>query len=183
MDPLLRPSLTRIVVTGSESTGKTTLAAGLAAHYGVEFVPEFVREYALKKGSPLAMSDHGPIAHGQMGLENAYASRAENLLFQDTDLLSTVAYCNHYFGACPPWIEETALERRPALYLLAGIDVPWRPDGIRDRGKRREEMHALFVDTLRRLKAPYTVVIGLGEQRLHKAIAIVNSLLDRQRSK
>ena len=181
MDPILRPDLTRIVLTGSESTGKTTLARQLAAHYGVEYVPEFVREFAEKKGAPLAMSDHGPIAHGQMALENEYADRADHLLFQDADLLSTVAYCNHYFGACPPWIEETAIARRPALYLLAGIDVPWEADGIRDRGKGRDAMHALFVDTLRRLKAPYSVIIGLGEQRLQKAMAAVDALLQRQR--
>ncbi len=181
MDPILRPDLTRIVVTGSESTGKTTLARQLAAHYGVEVVPEFVREFAERKGAPLAMSDHGPIAHGQMALENAFALRAERLLFQDTDLLSTVAYCHHYFGACPPWIEETAVARRPALYLLAGIDVPWEADGIRDRGKRREEMHALFVETLQQLDAPYAVMVGLGEQRLQKAMATVDALLQPNR--
>lgn len=177
MDAIVRPDLTRVVLTGSESTGKTTLALQLAAHYGVECVPEFVREYAAQKASPLAMSDHGPIAHGQMALENSYAARAESLLIQDTDLLSTVAYCHHYFGACPPWIEETAMTRRPALYLLAGIDVPWEADGIRDRGKRRDEMHTLFVETLRRLKAPYVVIVGLGEQRLQRALAIVDALL------
>jgi NadR type nicotinamide-nucleotide adenylyltransferase len=182
MDPIFRPDLTRIVLTGSESTGKTTLAAQLATHYGVEFVPEFVREFAAKKGTPLAMSDHGPIAHGQIALENEYAKRAQGLLIQDADLLSTVAYCHHYFGSCPLWIEEEAVARRPALYLLTGIDVPWEADGIRDRGgKRREEMHTLFVDTLRRLKAPYQVIVGLGEQRLQKAIAVVDALLQRQR--
>lgn len=182
MDPILRPDLTRIVLTGSESTGKTTLAKQLAGYYDVEFVPEFVREFAEKKGSPLAMSDHGPIAHGQMALEDEYAARAGNLLFQDADLLSTVAYCNHYFGSCPPWIEETAIARRPSLYLLSSIDVPWRADGIRDRGKRREEMHALFVETLRRLKAPYVVIVGLGEERLQRAVAQVDALLLRQRT-
>lgn len=180
MEPILRPDLTRIVVTGSESTGKTTLAAALAAHYGVEYVPEFVREYAAKKEGPLSFSDHGPIARGQMALENEYAERANELLFLDTDLLSTVAYCKHYFGACPPWIEETAIARRPALYLLAAIDVPWVADGIRDRGKRRDEMHALFVDTLKRLHAPYTVITGLGDDRLRKAIGIVDRALSER---
>ncbi|MBC8085901.1 MAG: ATP-binding protein [Phycisphaerae bacterium] len=177
MDAIVRPDLTRVVLTGSESTGKTTLARQLALHYEVEYVPEFVREFAERKAAPIAMSDHGPIAHGQMAWENEYAARAGYLLFQDADLLSTVAYCNHYFGACPAWIEETAMARRPALYLLASIDVPWEADGIRDRGKRREEMHALFVETLRRLKAPYTIITGLGEARVQKAIAAVDLLL------
>jgi hypothetical protein len=54
--------LIRVVLTGSESVGKTTLSAQLAAHYGVACVPEFVREYAAAKGAPLDFRDHGPIA-------------------------------------------------------------------------------------------------------------------------
>ena len=42
-----------IVVTGSESVGKTMLAAQLAEHYRVLVVPEFVREYAANKKAPL----------------------------------------------------------------------------------------------------------------------------------
>ena len=177
MDAILRPDLTRVVLTGSESTGKTTLATQLAAHYNVEFVPEFVREFAERKGGPIAMSDHGPIAHGQIALENQYAERAGNLLFQDADLLSTVAYCHHYFGSCPKWIEEEAVKRRPQLYLLAHIDIPWVADGIRDRGEQREEMHALFVNTLTRLNAPFVTIEGLGDTRLVHAVAQVDALL------
>lgn len=177
MEPILRPNLTRIVLTGSESTGKTTLAAQLAAHFHVDFVPEFVREFAANKGAPIAMSDHGPIAHGQIALENEYAERARNLLFQDADLLSTVAYCHHYFGSCPTWIEEEAVRRRPALYLLCQIDIPWVADGIRDRGEQRGEMQELFASTLTRLGATYATVDGRGGTRVTRAIAIVDALL------
>lgn len=183
MDPIFRPNLTRIVLTGSESTGKTTLAAQLATHYGVEFVPEFVREYATIKGEPVVMSDHGAIARGQMALENAYAARATSLLFQDADLLSTVAYYTHYSGGCPPWIIDEAINRRPNLYLLAHIDTPWTADGIRDRGDRREEMHQVFVDTLVRLNAPYIKLSGLGAERLHNATTIIDAFLSKEREK
>lgn len=177
MDPIFRPDLTRIVLTGSESTGKTTLAAQLAAHYGVEFVPEFVREYAAQKGEPVVMSDHGAIARGQMALENEYAARADKLLFQDADLLSTVAYYTHYSGGCPQWIQDEAKKRHPNLYLLAYIDTPWVADGIRDRGDRREEMHQVFIDTLKRFDAPYADLSGLNEDRLQNAVRIVDALL------
>ena len=177
MDAIFRSNLTRIVLTGSESTGKTTLAAQLAAHYGVEFVPEFVREYAALKGEPVLLSDHGAIARGQMALENEYAARATSLLFQDADLLSTVAYYTHYSGGCPQWIVDEAENRRPNLYILAHIDTPWTADGIRDRGDRRAEMHQVFVDTLTRLNAPYIELSGLGEERLHNATTIIDVFL------
>ena len=177
MDAIFRPDLTRIVLTGSESTGKTTLAAQLATHYHVEWVPEFVREFAQNKNAPIEMADHDAIARGQLALEEAYASRAKCLLIQDADLLSTVAYCHHYFGSCATWIEAEAIARRPNLYLLADIDVPWAADGVRDRGEQRDEMHALFVNTLTRLHARFRVLTGLGPARLQNAIALIDGLL------
>src|SRR5262249_55244764 len=126
----------RVVLTGSESTGKSTLAAAVAKHYRVEVVPEFVRAFAEQRGGVIEFSDHGPIARGQMALEDEHIARATQivsarpahpalpappaLVIQDTDLLSTVVYCKHYFGRCPEWIEEAARARRPDLYLLCG---------------------------------------------------------------
>ena len=175
-------SLIRIVVTGSESTGKSGLAAALAAHYGAELVPEFVREYAEAKRAPLTFADHGPIARGQMALEDyhaAIAASGRGILVQDTDLLSTVVYCGHYFGVCPQWIADMAEERRPDLYLLPDIDVPWIADGIRDRGNRRKEMHELFLDAVAASGAPYVLIEGSWEERWRRAVQSVNALLAR----
>lgn len=177
MDPLLRPDLTRVVLTGSESVGKTSLALQLAKHFGVECVPEFVREYASKLGRPLDFRDHGPIAKGQMALENEYAARAERLLFQDTDLVSTVVYCEHYFGRCPQFIIDAAIERRAHLYLLPDIGVPWVADGVRDRGERREEMHGLFAGRLRELEFSVVELSGSFEERFTAAVVQVESAL------
>ena len=174
-------TLTRIVLTGSESVGKTTLGAQLAAHYGVACVPEFVRDYAAAKGAPLDFRDHGPIAKGQMALEDtqiaAARMRGDTLLLQDTDLVSTVVYCHHYFGRCPAFIEEAAIARRAAHYLLLDIDVPWIADGVRDREALRHEVQALFRDTLARFDAPVTVVQGTWDERLTTAAALIDILL------
>src|SRR3954470_19007396 len=113
-----------VAITGSECTGKTTLARSLAEAYGVEFVPEFVRTFAESVGGRLSFSDHGPIARGQMALEDEYTGRARGMLVHDTDLVSTVVYCRHYFGRCPDWISAGATDRRADLYLLCGTDVP-----------------------------------------------------------
>jgi NadR type nicotinamide-nucleotide adenylyltransferase len=166
----------RVVLTGSESTGKTTLAADLAAHYGAQLVPEFVRQYAAAKGGPLGTDDHGPIARGQIALENAHAAGSPALVVQDTDLLSTVVYCNHYFGACPVWIVEAAIERRPDLYLLCEIDVPWVADDVRDRGHMREEMQALFRGAVAVAGAPVATITGGWTERFQRAIDAIDAL-------
>ena len=171
----------RVVLTGSESTGKTTLARRVAEHFGTEWVPEFVRDYAAAKGTPLTFDDHGPIARGQIQREDEYIARSRAsgaaVLVQDTDLLSTAVYCAHYYGVCPAWIEQAIHERRPDLYLLLDVDIPWEPDPQRDRGHMRPEMHALFADAVRRSGAPFLVIRGSGEARFDAARAAIERTL------
>jgi len=167
----------RVVLTGSESTGKTTLAWRLARHYGAAYVPEFVRTYAEKKNGVISFSDHGPIAHGQMALEDEHIANAMGLVIQDTDLLSTVVYCEHYFGQCPTWIVDAAAARRPDLYLLCEIDLPWIADGVRDRGHMREEMQQLFRDAVRDSGVATATVTGVGDERFARASEAIDAVL------
>ena len=170
----------RVVLTGSESTGKTTLGNELARHYGAELAPEFVRSFAEQHGGTIRFEDHGPIARGQMQLEDDYAARAcglRPLVLFDTDLLSTVVYCGHYFGQCPRWIEEAARERRPDLYLLCEIDAPWVADGVRDRGEQREEMQALFRDAVVASGASYLSLHGDVPARMAQATPTIDRLM------
>jgi NadR type nicotinamide-nucleotide adenylyltransferase len=172
----------RVVFTGSESTGKSTLAAEVAKHYGVEVVPEFVRAFAEQKGTSIAFSDHGAIARGQIALEDEYIARAATLLVQDTDLLSTVVYCRHYFGRCPAWIEEAAEKRRPDLYLLCETDMPWIADGVRDRGHMRNEMQRLFEDAVNEAKTASASLRGNAGNRLAAAISAIDVHLRKDRA-
>ena len=167
----------RVVLTGSESTGKTTLARRLAAHYGTVASREFVRQYAVERGNALGFEDHGPIARGQMAAEDAAVAAARRVAFLDTDLVSTVVYCEHYYGRCPAWIAEAAAARAADLYLLMNVDVPWVPDPARDRGDRREEMHALFRGRLEAMGLPYVEIAGLGDARFAAAVRAVDALL------
>lgn len=173
--------LTRVVVIGSESTGKTMLTDRLASHFGVLWTPEFVRGYAEQKGAPIVDSDQWPIAVGQMAAQDEAEVRARaaghQLLLHDTDLVSTVVYGHHYHGQCLPAIEEEARRRLADRYLLLDIDVPWVPDPVRDRGHRRQELHALFEGTLRLFRAPFTVIRGSWDDRFSLARTVIESAL------
>jgi len=168
----------RVVVIGSESTGKSALARALAAHYGTSWAPEYVREYLDAKGAPLTPEDVEPIARGQIAAEDAAVERAVRLVILDTDLASTAIYARHYYGAVPEWIARAARERCADLYILLDIDVPWTADAQRDRGDRREEMHALFVDGLAGMNV--VVVRGDWEERRRRAIEAVDEVLSAE---
>ena len=162
-EALLKPL--SVVVTGSECTGKTTLAAALATRFGCPWSPEFARRHAEAVGATLGSEDVEPIARGQRDAEDAATAIAERLVVHDTDLVSTVVYARHYYGACPDWIEEAARARRADLYLLLHPDTAWASDGVRDRPRHREEMHALFGATLAELGAVVVEVRGPWEKR------------------
>lgn len=168
----------RVVVTGSECTGKTTLAHTLAERYGTVCVPEYARRFVVEKGTAPDFEDVETIARGQIALEDEHAASAPRLLIQDTDLLSTVVYSAHYYSDCPGWIELALRERAADLYLLAGIDVPWVPDGNqRDRGDRREEMQDLFRSALVVRGFRFAEIRGSPDERLILAASAVDELL------
>lgn len=169
----------RVVVTGSECTGKTTLAEALAAHYETSCVPEFARQFVTDKGAAPDLADVGAIARGQIAAEDEAVNQGGTLSIQDTDLLSTILYSHHYYGDCPAWIEGTFEKRAADLYLLADIDVAWVPDGDqRDRGDRREEMHALFERALLDYGLPFAVIRGSFDERLEAARSEIERRLE-----
>ena len=169
--------LIRVVLTGSESTGKSVLARELADHYGAVLVPEFAREFASRIGRDIVCEDAAEIARGQIALEDEHASGSSRLLIQDTDLLSTSVYSDHYFNQCEPWIQKLARDRHPDLYLLLEIDVPWVPDNVRDRGTRRDEMQDLFRKALLASSSPFVVIQGNWEERSARARDAIDQLL------
>jgi NadR type nicotinamide-nucleotide adenylyltransferase len=168
----------RVVLTGSESTGKTSLTADLSRHYDAVWVPEYARSYAASKGAPLEASDVEPIAQGQIDLQDAALSRAGRLLLLDTDLLSTAVYARHYYGQCPDWVTQAVLTRRADLYLLCDIDLPWEADPQRDRPHEREQLQGLFDEALRSRRFPVVRIRGSRQDRFHAARTAIDALLD-----
>jgi nicotinamide riboside kinase len=172
----------RLVITGSESTGKTSLASALAAALGTLWVPEFARTYAESVTHELTAADVEPIARGQRAAEDEgmaewrerHAGEGQPPpLILDTDLLSTTVYAEHYYGACPPWIAEAARTRLAALYLRCLPDLPWEADGVRDQPHARQRLDDAFSARLHEYGATVVPIAGTGDERLTMALAAV----------
>ena len=173
MEKVTRPF--RVCLTGAESTGKTELAKELARHFGAPCVPEYSREYAERAARELSYMDVYPIARGQMELEERLSAGARDVVILDTDLLSTVVYSRHHFGACPIMVESLARTRLADLYLLLDIDVPWIADPVRDSGTMRDALHELFCDVLDEFGAPVRSIAGAWDERLRQAIDAIDA--------
>ena len=58
--------MNKIIITGPESSGKTTLCENLSQHFKLSFSKEFARFYLEKNGGNYNQSDLLEIAKGQL---------------------------------------------------------------------------------------------------------------------
>lgn len=172
----------RVCLVGAESTGKTTLAAALAAHYRTNWVAEYGREYCEIKFQesadiPWKSAEFEIIAREQCRREEAAARAANRLLVCDTDAFATSIWHRRYLQERSLAVEALAAPRRYDLYLLTGVEIPFVQDGTRDGEHIREWMHQTFIEELEATGRPYKIVTGTPEERLRQSIALIDPLL------
>lgn len=169
----------RIVITGAECTGKSTLTQALSGYYGEPWTPEFVRNYVERVRRPLKTDDLGEIFAGQLAVEDAAFATANRYVFHDTNLLSSIIYANHYFGHSEDTEQARFLEREYRLYLLCSASgVEWKDDpGQRDSPEARDRLQATFKQSLDKLQLPYLELHGDINARVSAAIRAVDALV------
>ena len=169
------PKIKRIVLTGAESTGKSTLAKSLSKHYCAPWSKEFAREYVDSLGRDLMAKDIETIARGQLALEDAAAKKAQGIVIHDTNIVSTILYADYYFGAALDWANAIVPERRYSLYLLCSPDIPWVADpGQRVSSNARALLHQLFTARMEKYDLPYQQISGSHTNRLKEAIEAID---------
>lgn len=165
---------------GPESTGKTTLAKQLAAHFETVWTPEFARDYLQKKWDVSQKicepEDLIPIAIGQVKLENDALLTANKYLFCDTNLMVTKVFSEMYYNFCDPALNKAASKHKYDLFFLTDVDVPWTKDDIRDRPSDRTVTLATFKKALLENNKPFITISGTEEQRFNKAVKILSDL-------
>lgn len=130
----------RVCLLGGESSGKSTLAAALAAEFGTLHVAEYGREAWEARGGRLAFADLLRIAETQVAREQVAARSANRFLFCDTSPLTTLFYSRHLFGRVDPLLAALA-ERDYAAHFLCAPDFPFRQDGTRQDAAFRAAQH------------------------------------------
>ncbi|MCF3650682.1 AAA family ATPase [Synoicihabitans lomoniglobus] len=173
----------RVAIFGTESTGKSSLAAALAAHFDEPCAAEYVREFWDRRGGEIAAWDLATIARGQIANEETAVLAARRVVFCDTDLLTNVLWADVlYDGKISDWVREAAeaRSRQYAMYLFCEPDLPWEQDPQRvfaDAEAWRqsaERCRAVLMDR----GLPCVSIRGTGDARLSQAIAVVEKVLN-----
>ncbi|MFT5617645.1 MAG: HTH-type transcriptional repressor of NAD biosynthesis genes [Arenicella sp.] len=177
----------KIVLFGPESTGKTTLSLELAKHFRTIASPEFARHYVdIKKAHTKAENldeiiewkDVETIAIGQIHQENLLEQHANQVLFCDTNLVTTHVYSQLYFGKSLEWMDSAVEKQAYDFYLLLTVDVPWVADFQRDSSLNRIELFNTFKSELDQREINYKTISGASyKDRLQQVIEIVEDFL------
>jgi len=182
LEPCVRAFIVpRVVVLGAESTGTTSLATALGAHYDNPWVPEYGREYCETLQDLFThkwrTEEFTAIAREQNRREDLAARTAGPVLICDTDAFATGIWHERYVGKRSVEVEALSHNRRYAHTFVTDVDIPFVQDGLRDGEPIRTWMHGLFVERLCQAGRPFTVVRGDVEERVQAAVAVIDGIL------
>lgn len=171
----------RIVLTGAECTGKSTLAQALSEHYGEPWTVEYVRNYVETIDHELTLEDLPQITAGQIATEDAGCEKAQDFVIHDTNLLSSIIYANHYYGDTGDALNAAFAQRDYTLYLLCSpTGIEWEADpGQRDSPAARDELQTKFKENLDERRLPYVELNGSLTARLKQAIQAIDAALEQ----
>ena len=166
----------RIIITGPESTGKSTLAKQLSDYYKTVYLPEYARTYIENLNRPYNYNDLVQIAKTQINLEKEVLLKAHNFLFIDTGLIITKVWFKEVYGKYPDWLDTAIANLSPELYLICDYDLPWVHDIVRENGSDEERKYLMsqYVKEIESYGAKYFIISGNGTERPQKAIGCIN---------
>lgn len=166
-----------IVITGAESTGKTTLTTRLAKHFNVPYMPEIAREYVEKLNRKYSFSDVETIAKMQIDLFNKTNKTKVPYIFIDTWLIVTKIWFEFVFKQTPDWLMTELRKTKIDLFLVCDTDLPWIYDPVRENGgENRKILQEKYIKNLGELGYNYNIVSGIDDKRFNNAIRFINEL-------
>ena len=163
-------NLHKIIITGPESSGKTTLCEQLSNHFNIPFTKEFARSYIDNLDRSYITGDLLSIAKEQLKSEL-------NSQLLDTDLITIKIWSEYKYGRCDKWILDQIAKQKSEkrFYLLCKPNIPWQPDKQRENPSDREALFEIYKQELDDLGHKYFIIEG-GD-RTENSISKISSLI------
>jgi len=177
----------KVLIAGSESTGKSTLAENLALAYNTNHVAEYGRitaEYAGSEDLMIAEDLYENLLRQRLHIMDS-AKHSNRLLFVDTDAVTTLFYArfllrdSKQIQTCETLAAGINAMTDWDLVLFLEPDVTFVQDGTRndlicaDRQKYSLQLKALFAEN----NIPFFTISGDYLERFNKAKELIAEIL------
>lgn len=166
-----------IVITGAESTGKSTLTEKLANYFNVPFIPEIAREYVENLGYKYDYNDVENIARIQIEQLKKLENSDAEYIFLDTWLIVTKIWFEFVYDKIPDWLISEIIKTNINLFLVCDIDLPWIADPVRENGgENRKILQNKYIENIKTFNFDYKIVSGFDEERFINALKFISEL-------
>lgn len=165
----------KILLTGPESSGKTTLAKAASAYFNCPWVEEYARAYLNQLNRPYRIEDLDQILLGQIAQVN---KRDAPFLFCDTGPEVLYIWSQHKYGHVSALIQQHTIEQHYDLRLICYPDIPWQEDKLRET-PNMEDRIGLFHQYCQLHEAndwPYFIIKGKSSRRISQLIELVKCI-------
>ena len=167
----------KIAVIGPESSGKTTLCMQLAEYFNGAIVPEFARDYLVKLNKSYTLQDVLFIANEQLRLEKKIQQEGSKFIFCDTTLITIKIWLKVKYNYFNAQLENDMLHNFYHTHFLTVPDLPWENDPLREHPFFRNELLMMHEEILNVNHFNYSLIDGIGEERINKAIEEVKKII------
>ncbi len=176
----------KVLVVGSESTGKSTLVRNLALAYNTNYVEEYGRitaDYAGGEDYMIAEDLYENLLRQRLNIMDA-TKKSNRLLFVDTDAITTLFYARfllsdtEQIAICEKMAAAISDMTKWDLVLFLEPDVAFVQDGTRNETihAEREKYSQLIKQALSENNVNYHCLSGDYLERFEKAKALIGEL-------
>ena len=160
----------RWIITGPESSGKTTLCKVLSQNFNLPVVDEYARDYIDTLDRNYTENDLIHIAQQQITEWNCHRTLET---FFDTDLLTTIIWYQDKFNKIPSFMMDHWLKQKNGIYLLCVPDIDWTFDPQRENPEDRDRIFRIYFHLLNAYGKPFKIIAGTGTARNDHAIQFI----------
>ena len=169
----------KVVLLGTESTGKTTLTQKLADYFKCSAVTEAARDI-VDDSKDFAFEDLYTIAHEHAERINEAVAGNSPLSIIDTDIHITKSYAQFVFKKQLPVSENIMLTNKANLYLYLNNDVEYIQDGTRLNEDDRNALDQHHRKILRDHNISIMEISGDWEQRFTTAVQYISDNIKKK---
>jgi HTH-type transcriptional regulator, transcriptional repressor of NAD biosynthesis genes len=170
----------KIVILGTESTGKTILSEKLVKHYNCSEVKEAGRDL-IANSNLFEFDDLHLVASEHAKRINQKIYGESPLIIIDTGIHTTISYAKFIFNKELKADYEIYKTNKADLYLYLNNDVEYEQDGTRLSESDRNLLDKSNRNILKEKNIKFVEIKGDWEQRLEKALKEIDQIIKKKK--